>query len=365
MKDRILWVGVFLLAMLVFRSWGQTPAIVSIQSNGELVWTNEMDPNAVYRIEWAASATNPYLSASPEMQTIRAGSGTAFTTVVDRAFAVNYYRLAMFTNWPAGMTLINGGDVELGDTQGVGLADELPVRTNFITGFWMDATEVTKAQWDIVAEWASTNGYDLSPEGGAGKAPDHPVQSVSWYEAVKWCNARSQMEGLTPCYHTTAALDAFYTNAEVDVQNDWVNWSAAGYRLPTEAEWEKAARGGRQGRLFPWGGDTVQHDQANYGGKPEDDLNSVPTGQFSANGFGLLDMAGNVCEWCWNLYGDFTADGLVDPRGPESNPNGERTLRGGGWYDVEDYLRCSARYYFVPGYFDNGLGFRCIRSVGF
>ena len=89
----------------------------------------------------------------------------------------------------------------MGDTQGIGDSEEAPIHTNFVSGFWMDEMEVTKAKWDELYNWAITNGYAFD-NAGMGKADNHPVQRVNWYDCVKWCDARSQKEGLTPCNYS-------------------------------------------------------------------------------------------------------------------------------------------------------------------
>jgi sulfatase modifying factor 1 len=213
------------------------------------------------------------------------------------------------------------------------------------------------------------------------------VQTVDWYDCVKWCNARSQPAGLTPVYYTDAALPQVYTNGEVDITNTNVNWTANGCRLLAEAEWEKAARGGLSGLRFPWG-NTIDWSHANYysswsGGAHifSYDLapasgydpvfkNTSPAGSFAANGYGLYDLAGNVEEWCWDWYDDNLGSegspyaGGNDPRGPDSSPYGLRVVRGGVWNDAANLTRCASRENdFDPHSAAGGIGFRCVRGL--
>jgi formylglycine-generating enzyme required for sulfatase activity len=241
------------------------------------------------------------------------------------------------------LALIPAGSFSMGDFF---TEDEnsmaLPLRQVTVSAFYMGKVPVTKGEWDAVRTWAAGHGYtDLSA--GGGMAANYPVTEVSWWDAVKWCNARSEAEGLLPCYAEGGS--PMRTGTEVPE----VNWLANGYRLPTEAEWEKAARGGLSGKRFPWG-DTIAHSQANYESSdtlsydvsptreahPRYGSRTSPVGSFAANGYGLHDMAGNVCDWCWDWFECWTSEAQTDPKGGAADPADmyrycTRVHRGGSW----------------------------------
>jgi formylglycine-generating enzyme required for sulfatase activity len=187
-----------------------------------------------------------------------------------------------------------------------GWSPERPVHVVQVSGFYMDKFEVTKAFWDEVYAWATSHNYSFNNT-GSGKAANHPVHTVNWYDAVKWCNARSEKEGRVPAYYTNAARTVVYRAGRTDLQSTWVKWDA-GYRLPTEAESEKASRGGASGHRFPWSDvDTITHSQANYYSDASDSAYDIsptrgfhptyavngypytsPVGSFAPNGLGSM-----------------------------------------------------------------------------
>jgi formylglycine-generating enzyme required for sulfatase activity len=274
------------------------------------------------------------------------------------------------------MAYVPPGEVEMGDSYATGYLDERPAHRVFVDGFYSAKTEVTQALWDAVFQWALTHGYAFEDfERCQTRKPSHPICNLSWYDAVKWANARSEKEGLQPVYFTNAARTAVYRRGQLDLYAEDLDRTANGYRLPTEAEWEKAARGGLERNQYAWpspGPDFARHldgGKANFwqSGDPfesESDCATTPVEYFDghqrppggdmANGYGLYDMTGNVSEWCWDLYHDgwYAQPGSREPntRGPTSGYG--RVLRGGSWISSDKYCRVSARYM-------SGAGYRC------
>jgi formylglycine-generating enzyme len=278
--------------------------------------------------------------------------------------------------WPqTNMALIPGGVFQMGDTWNDAGGDELPLHTVVLSSFWMDKCEVSKTLWDTVLAFNGGNFYVLDHV-GSFKTNTHPVVNISWYDAVKWCNARSESEDLRPCYYADTNLTVVYKSGRMI---PIVDWAANGYRLPTEAEWEKAGRGGLSGKRFPWG-DTITTNQANYYGTglpynlsgafgehpayaAGSDPHTSPLGAFQPNGFFLFDMAGNVGEWCWDAYDYYyyaDSNGATNPPGPASGTL--RTHRGGSWNLSAYYQRCANREADSATFSSTSIGFRCVRK---
>jgi formylglycine-generating enzyme len=358
----------------------QLPLITSFSQNGFLVCTN-LNPGSVAAVAWASCLNGPWQTNLPGLNAVTVQPDETIQVSVPMTNpAAMYFRVlgipagAIATITSDGMTLIPAGSFTMGDTLD-GEIDAVPTNV-FVSAFYMETNLVTYTEWQSVYNYATNNGYDFDYS-GAGKATNHPVQMVNWYDVAKWCNARSQQAGLTPFYYTDAALTQVYTNG--DAQVVYPNWSTNGYRLPTEAEWEKAARGGFNGQRFPWG-NTISESQANYYADtndyvydlgPYDGANTnfaspifpytSPVGYFGANGYGLNDMAGNVWEWCWDWYGTSYAQPTTNnPTGPASGA--VRVLRGGAWINTANNARCAYRGSYSPNAPGDFIGFRCVRQ---
>jgi sulfatase modifying factor 1 len=340
--------------------------ITEFRMDGTLVWTNT-PTNAVFVIQTAGG--------------LNFASNWVNYAQISSAAGGNALRLVDFSP-PVKMVFIPEGIFTMGDTLGESLTlnqeGEWPAHEVYLRAFYMDQYEVTKAVWDSVRSWGMGNGYTDLPTGG-GKGANHPIQTISWYAAVKWCNARSQQEGLTPCYYSDVGLSAAYKTGSLA---PYVNWDATGYRLPTEAEWEKAARGGSNGKRFPWSdSDKIQNTRANYYSDTNDiyDTSGVmgynpifndgvypytsPVGYFAPNGYGLYEMAGNVGEWCWDLYSSdyYSASPTNNPHNDTSGSR--RVVRGGGWFDRFFSCRVANRISDYPAFTWYNFGFRCVRTT--
>ena len=235
---------------------------------------------------------------------------------------------------PDHMVLVKGGTFQMGedkDAHQVTLSD-----------FLIAKHQLTFEEYDA---FCKATGRDLPSDMGWSRGK-RPVIKVNWFDAVDYCNWRSQREGLREVY-------------QIKQQQVSPNWQANGYRLPTEAEWEYAARGGQQSQGFEYAGSNILDEVAwydkNSGGKTH------LVGEKKANELGLYDLSGNVWEWCWDWYGDYPSKAIEDPKGPDTGTY--RVRRGGSWRRNAIGARVAYRYNRNPDYRFNNVGFRLARAV--
>ncbi len=273
---------------------------------------------------------------------------------------------------PDGMVFIQSMDQSFQMGSDNGTVDEQPIHTvHFTRNFWMDSTEVTQGDYDVLMR--SYENYFTLPWGAShGFGDNYPAYEINWNDAVLYCNARSNRDGLDTVYMYTAINgDPGYQCELVDVTFDLTK---NGYRLPTEAEWEFACRGGSSSDFF-WGKD---HDE--YPVTPADTAEisnfaiwagnsyhlgsdslaygTQPVGTKQPNGYGLYDIVGNLYEWVHDWNGDYSSDTTTDPTGPDSGMY--HFLRGGSWGNDAEHLRSSNRIFAPPDYEFYFTGFRVV-----
>lgn len=255
---------------------------------------------------------------------------------------------------------VQGGTFQMGDHYSEGDSYELPVHSVTVSDFNIGTSEVTQGEWATympAEDWSSN-----------GTGDDYPAYDVSWYQIIVYCNKRSIAEGKTPCYTISSSTDpAVWGAVPTSTNSTWdaviCNWSANGYRLPSEAEWEYAARGGiHNADDYRYSGCHEEIDLINYalyeawsGGT------SYPVGTKLRNQLGIYDMSGNIREWCWDWHGAYTSNAQSDPTGATSGSR--RILRGGDWFAAADGCRVAYRYDpYEPYYIDVVIGFRVART---
>ncbi|MBP7829312.1 MAG: SUMF1/EgtB/PvdO family nonheme iron enzyme [Kiritimatiellae bacterium] len=347
------------LLALMATAGAQELSLTSFSHRGTLKWSYPTNRIIEYRLQ---GATDPGDQNWSDIGCTLSPTGTVMTAPVPMAFRVKA-RLMV----PESMVLIPGGVIS-------GTNPLAPLETtntwypetysHTVDSFYMDRYEVTRALWFEVRDWAVSNSYYIYvPPGLPDKPLNHPMIEVFFYDCVKWCNARSEKAGLDPVYYTNASLTAVFRS--VWCTNLYVDESANGYRLPTDEEFQYAARGGLQSQRFPWG-DEIQHARANYystnvypydtsptrglhPGTSEPSPPTLPVGSFAPNAYGLYDMAGNVSERVYTF---------IPGTGTRLH-----SVRGGSCVDRAELLRVGHMTSGDAYTADMDTGFRTVRSV--
>jgi len=256
------------------------------------------------------------------------------------------------------MVYIPNGSFQMGSNN---YDSDKPVHTVTLSSFYMGKYEVTQEQWTTVMG-TNPSYFPDSPASGEVKSK-RPVEYVSWYDALVFCNKLSMREGLSPAYRISGSTDpANWGTVPTSSNSIWnavvIVADSTGYRLPTEAQWEYAARGGNGSPgNYTYSGSNTVGDVAWYEDNSSSKTHEV--GKKTPNGLGLYDMSGNVWEWCWDWYGNYSSGTQTDPVGADSGSN--RVSRGGSWIDSAGVTRSTFRRDDYPYSRSDMIGLRLVR----
>lgn len=284
-------------------------------------------------------------------------------------------RMILFKSKATGLDLvmIESGEFKMGSSEAEPdrRGDEPQHAVKITRPFLLGKFEVTQSEYEKVMK--TNPSWFTKGAGGAGKVAGEdtsrfPVERVSWFDAIEFCNKLSELDGFAPYYRIAGE-----TRDGTSIKSATVTVAGGkGYRLPTEAEWESACRAGTKGAFFFGTQNTGREANVKpatvpggYGGptpKFRDFTRTTPVGFFPPNAFGIYDMHGNVAEWCWDWY-DKTYYGtspVEDPQGPATG--NQRVMRGGSWLDLEGGCRSASRFWQTPDERKEYAGFRIART---
>jgi len=254
------------------------------------------------------------------------------------------------------MVQMEGGTFKMGNSEGY--SDEMPIHEVTLESFLIGQYAVTQELWEII----------MSNNPSSYKGKKRPVERICWYDTVEFCNKLSEKEGLTQTYHITKkSADPFNLNS--NDQRRWsvdCDFSVNGYRLPTEAEWEYAARGGSKSKGFIFSGSNRLYEVGWYGagdktGNCTEAEGPSEVGKKLPNESGIFDMSGNIWEWCWDWHAAYNGINQINPRGPKTG--NYRVARGGSWNSPAKYCTVSRRGTDTPSDgFSGALDFRLART---